>query len=98
MTSSRADWIASHFSSKLQRLIKTDKLVWRTGASAFVAAVLVPELTVMLVKDDMKLSDDDEARTVLRESNTVGDLLNKEEDDHVERDREEDERFDWDGV
>lgn len=57
--------------------------------------VLVPELTVMLVKDDMSLENDEEARAVLKESSSIGDLLNKEEDDHVERDEEEDRQLTW---
>lgn len=57
--------------------------------------VLVPELTVMLVKDDMSLENDEEARAVLKESSNIGDLLNKEEDDHVERDEEEDRQLTW---
>jgi len=60
-----------------------------------VTVVLVPELTVMLVKDDMSLENDEEARAVLKESSNIGDLLNKEEDDHVERDEEEDRQLTW---
>ncbi|KAI9812456.1 MAG: hypothetical protein M1827_004687 [Pycnora praestabilis] len=72
--------IMSIFSSKIRKLASTDKIISSGGVSGYVQVVLVPELAVMLVKEDMRL-DDEEARAVLRDSIDVGDLLNEEEND-----------------
>ncbi len=45
-------------------------------------AVLVPELAVLLVKEDMGV-DDEEARGILQESIEIGDLLNEEEEEVI---------------
>ena len=79
----RADNIMSRFASKLRRLAASDKLVSSGGVSRYVQAVLVPELAVLLIKDDMKLEDEDKAREVLRESVDIGNLLNEEEDEVI---------------
>jgi len=47
-----------------------------------VQAVLVPELAVLLVKEDMGV-DDEEARGILQESIEIGDLLNEEEEEVI---------------
>ena len=78
----RADNIMSRFASKLRRLAASDKLISSGGVSRYVQAVLVPELAVLLVKDDMKV-DEEKAREVLRESVEIGNLLNEEEDEII---------------
>ena len=45
-------------------------------------AVLVPELAILLIKDDMKV-DEEKAREVLRDSVDIGNLLNEEEDEII---------------
>ena len=72
----------SRFASKLRRLAASDKLISSGGVSRYVQAVLVPELAVLLVKDDMKV-DEEKAREVLRESVEIGNLLNEEEDEII---------------
>lgn len=85
----------SKFSPKLRRLAASDKLISSSGVTGYVQAVLVPELAVMLVKEDMSVDDDERAREILRESVEIGDLLNEEEDEVVQLpdrdDSEEDE-------
>ena len=76
-------------------MVRSDRLVSRSGASAFVTGVIVPELTIMLIKDDMGIKDDEEARAIVKESSCIGDLVNKEEDDLVRPD-DEDELSKWD--
>ncbi len=76
------DNIMSNFSSQIRRLAATDKLISSGGVSGYVQAVLVPELAVLLVKEDMSV-DDEAARAILQESIEVGDLLNEEEEDVV---------------
>ncbi|KAL8907159.1 MAG: hypothetical protein Q9207_001581 [Kuettlingeria erythrocarpa] len=83
------DYIMSKFASRIRRLGGTDKLISAAGVSGFVQAVLVPELVVMLVKDDMHV-DEEQARVILEDSAEVGYLLNEEEDEAI-RDAEEEE-------
>lgn len=82
--------IISHFSHKIRRRAAADSLVSTGGVSAFVQAVLTPELAVMLVKEDMK-TDDEDARAILRDSAEVGHLLNEEEDEVIQDPESEDE-------
>ena len=82
----------SNFSPKMRRLAASDKLISSSGVSGYVQAVLVPELAVVLAKEDMGVDDDERARAILRESVEIGDLLNEEEDEVVrlpDRDEEE---------
>lgn len=72
----------SRFASKLRRLAASDKLISSGGVSRYVQAVLVPELAVLLIKDDMGL-DEDRAREVMRDSVDIGNLLNEEEDETI---------------
>ena len=45
-------------------------------------AVLVPELAVLLVMDDLKVGQE-KAREVVRDSISIGNLLNEEEDEII---------------
>ena len=72
----------SRFASKLRRQAASDKLISSGGVSRYVQAVLVPELAILLIKDDMKV-DDEKAREVLRDSVDIGNLLNEEEDEII---------------
>ena len=38
------------------------------GVGAYVVTVLVPELAVILIKEDMKVDDDETARQILQKS------------------------------
>lgn len=60
-----------------------DKLVRAIGQGHFVAAVLVPEVTVRLVMEDIHTKIEREARTVIDESTEAGLLLNPD-DDHID--------------
>lgn len=76
------DAVISRFSSKIRDLTASDPLMKATGVSGFVQGVLVPELTVMLVKEDMGVNDE-HAREIMGESMGIGDLLNEQPDDVV---------------
>jgi len=76
------DNIMSNFSSQIRRLAATDKLISSGGVSGYVQTVLVPELAVLLVKEDMRV-DDETARVILQESIQIGDLLNEEEEEVI---------------
>lgn len=47
------------------------------GVPDYVNAVLVPELAVMLIKEDMRVAEE-VARDILRKSTRLGELLNEE--------------------
>mgnify|MGYP001252793597 CR=1 FL=1 len=74
---------------KLQQLAATDNVIKTVGVAAYAQSVLVPELTVRLVKEDMNVDSDEEARQIVRDSIVLGEKLNAAENDviHVEDDR-----------
>jgi len=82
------DTIITRFASKIRNLTPLDPLMKAAGVSGFVQSVLVPELTVMLVKEDMDVGDED-ARQIMRESMDIGELLNEQPDDVVKLSVEE---------
>jgi len=83
--------ILNEFSKKLRAVAVKDALVAASGiaggVSGFVQAVMVPEVAVLLVKEDMKV-DVQQARKILAESWELGELLNEEADEKVESDVE----------
>ena len=70
------------FSDKIRNLATTDKLIPATGPAGYVQAVLVPELAVMLVREDLHV-DEERAREVLCESADVGNLVHSEMTERV---------------
>ncbi|KAK0731264.1 RTC4-like domain-containing protein [Lasiosphaeris hirsuta] len=74
--------IIREFSSLLRKRSVQDRLVSARGHTAYVQAVLVPELTVQLIMEDMGINQE-EARAVLMDSIWVGELLNEEVADVV---------------
>ncbi|TDZ26120.1 hypothetical protein Cob_v001137 [Colletotrichum orbiculare MAFF 240422] len=77
-----ADNIVTHFSSSLRKRAVDDRLISSRGTTGFVEAVLVPEVTVKLICEDMKVGPV-QARTILEESRWVGDMLQEEIPDVV---------------
>lgn len=80
--------ITSAFAGRIRRLAARDSLIPRIGVAGFVQAVLVPELAVLLVKEDLKLTEE-EARVVLQESAELGKLVHAEEEQVVDSEDEE---------
>lgn len=80
--------LVSEFSSLLYKTAREDRLVSARGATAFLQAVLVPELAVRLIMEDMGVGEE-EARGILAESSWVGELLNDEIPDVVLEDSED---------
>ena len=60
-----------------------DNVIRTAGVVAYCQAVLVPELTVLLVKEDMGV-DDEDARRILRDSTEIGEKLNFDPNDEVQ--------------
>lgn len=81
--------IIKRFSSLLREQAVRDRLVSARGHTAYVQAVLVPELTVRLIMEDMDVSEE-EARSILQASIWIGDLLNEEDGDVVPNEDEDD--------
>ncbi|KAK3695298.1 RTC4-like domain-containing protein [Podospora appendiculata] len=81
--------LIGQFSSLLRKRAVQDRLVSARGHTAYVQTVLVPELAVRLIKEDMDVGDE-EARRIMKESISVGELLNEEEADVVLSDDDED--------
>lgn len=48
------------------------------GVGAYVVTVLVPELAAMLIKEDMKVDDDEIARQILQMSAGLGETLHED--------------------
>ncbi|KAI9779988.1 MAG: hypothetical protein M1835_004593 [Candelina submexicana] len=76
------DNIMSKFSDKLRRLAATDKVCSSYGVSAFLQLVLVPELAVLLIREDMDVKEEI-AREILEDSIEIGDLLHEDQDDEI---------------
>ncbi|KAK0734980.1 RTC4-like domain-containing protein [Lasiosphaeria miniovina] len=74
--------IIREFSSLLRKRAVQDRLVSARGHTAYVQAVLVPELTVRLVMEDMDVGEE-EAQSIMADSIWVGELLNEEVADVV---------------
>lgn len=73
-----AEKILARFSNLLRQLAgRRDAVLASRGVSEYIQAVLVPELAVLLVRQDLGV-DADRAREVLRESNEMGELMNDE--------------------
>lgn len=76
--------ITESLTEALVDALQTDSAIRHAGVGAYVSAVLVPELTLLLVMEDMHLDDPEKGRRVLDEGSPVGVLLNPD-DDHIER-------------
>lgn len=63
---------------EFRRRAVTDRLLRITGVADYVVTVLVPELAVMLIKEDMRACDE-EARRILQESRRLGETLHEDE-------------------
>lgn len=81
------EYILKVFDLPLSGKVKEDAVVRAAGVSNFVQSVLVPELALMLVKDDMRLDwdDDERAEEILKESAAIGELLNAYEEDKIKQ-------------
>jgi hypothetical protein len=86
--------IMQKFTPLLKKRVVKDRLMAARGVTGFVQSVLVPEVTVLLIIEDMGI-DIEEAREVLKDSVGVGELIHEEVRDvimrRVEDSEEEDE-------
>ncbi|KAI9668744.1 MAG: hypothetical protein M1831_000813 [Alyxoria varia] len=82
-------YIMANFSDMIRGLAAKDHLISEMGTAGYVQAVLVPELALLLVQDDFKC-DAEEAQAILSQSAEIGDLLNADVEEKVQR-RDDDE-------
>ena len=64
--------------SDFSRQLRKDPLLRIVGVGAYIETVLVPELAVMLIKEDMKVDDDETARQILQKSTDLGETLHED--------------------
>jgi hypothetical protein len=69
--------IMTEFGSELRQKASKDRLMRINGVGSYVLTVLVPELAVMLVKEDMKVSNKF-ARQILQESTRLEATLHED--------------------
>jgi hypothetical protein len=82
--------IMHEFTPLLKKRVVQDRLMAARGVTGFVQSVLVPEVTVLLIMEDMDIQAE-EAREVLKDSIGMGELVNEEIRDVVVRRDSEDE-------
>ncbi|RYP72038.1 hypothetical protein DL769_004525 [Monosporascus sp. CRB-8-3] len=76
------EYIMRRLSSVLRKRAVEDRLISARSYTAYVQAVLVPELAARLVMEDMDVGEG-EARDILRDSIEVGELLHEEAGDVI---------------
>ncbi|RYP74403.1 hypothetical protein DL771_003070 [Monosporascus sp. 5C6A] len=76
------EYIMRRFSTVLRKRAVEDRLISARSYTAYVQAVLVPELAARLVMEDMRVGEG-EARDILRDSIEVGELLHEETGDVI---------------
>jgi hypothetical protein len=74
----RMEHIIFKLGSAFRRRTLEDPLFRTVGVGEYVAIVLIPELAVMLIKEDMKVDDDEIARQILQKSADLGETLNED--------------------
>jgi RTC4-like domain len=78
----RLNSVTTKYSRKLRQLAAMDNLLKTAGPTTYAQAVLVPELAVLLIKEDMNV-DSQDARQILRDSTDIGNRLNAAENDQI---------------
>jgi hypothetical protein len=71
--------ITREFATDIMEKSFTDKIIHGRGATGYIQMVLVLELTTLLVNEDMNNVGDESARSIMRESTSIGDLLHPSE-------------------
>ncbi|KAI0385928.1 hypothetical protein F5Y04DRAFT_245072 [Hypomontagnella monticulosa] len=77
-----SEHIMQTLSSVVRKRAVEDRVVSARGYTGYVQAVLVPELAVRLIMEDMDVTEED-ARTIMRDSIEVGELLHEDAGDVI---------------
>lgn len=87
--------IMKEFTPLLKKRGVTDRLMAARGVTGFVQSVLVPEVTLLLIMEDMGV-EKEKARDILTDSVAIGELVHEEIKDVVPRQVEDSEDDDFD--
>ena len=68
------EYLAQEHSGQLSSLANSDRLVIATGIARYVQDIVVPEIILMLVREDMKVGRS-QAMQVVENSTALGELL-----------------------
>jgi hypothetical protein len=79
---SMSENIMHRFTPLLKKRVVRDRLMSARGVTGFVQSVLVPEVAVLLIQEDMDV-EIEEARDILTDSASMGELVNEEIGDVV---------------
>ncbi|GKU04105.1 hypothetical protein FLAG1_06465 [Fusarium langsethiae] len=71
------DYLVEEFGQSLKDRATKDRVIAGRGSAAFIQSVLVAELAVQLIMEDMSVNAR-EAREIMEESKTLGELLHEE--------------------
>lgn len=71
------DYLVGEFGDLLKARAVDERVIAGRGSAAFIQAVLVAKLAVQLINDDMGVSVD-EARAIMEESKTLGEMVHEE--------------------
>jgi hypothetical protein len=66
----RMDYIINNFMNSLRKVVEAQDV------ADFIYVNLIPELTILLIKDDMQV-DEEKARSILKESAAAGEIIGK---------------------
>lgn len=72
------DRLVHKFSDLLKERAVKDRVISGRGSAAFIQAVLVAELAILLIMDDMPNMPYDKAREVMEESKAIGEIVNED--------------------
>jgi hypothetical protein len=73
------DYIMSEFASTIRKLAGMDRIIAARSAPGYIQMVLAPEVATLLVMEDMSV-DEAQARAIMQDSASLGDLLNSKEE------------------
>jgi hypothetical protein len=91
-----SEQVMRKFSKLLRKRAVKDKTMAARGVTGFVQSVVVPEVTVLLIAEDMKVGTE-KARDILNDSAGLGEMVHEEIKDVVKRrvrDSDDDDDFD----
>ncbi len=73
------DLLSSHIGS----VANADSLIAACGVSSYVQGLQEPEMAMLLIEEDMSVSNT-EVRSIFNESTETGEILNKGEDNQID--------------
>lgn len=72
------DRLVERFGKLLKERAVEDRVISGRGSAAFIQAVLVAELAILLIMDDMMIESYDEAQEIMEDSKALGEIVNED--------------------